>query len=353
MMRDVAVVSWAQSPIVRDAGAQNEVELIMPVVSKALADAGLNSVQDVDFTCSGSCDYLQGASFAFVAGVDALGAVPPIKESHVEMDAAWALYEAWLKIQMGHAESALIYGFAKSSPGELPNVLSLQLDPYYQAPLWPDSISLAGLQARIMLDQGLISEADMAEVVVRSRSNARNNPNAQLAGDVSVDDLLAEPMYVSPLRKHDCCPISDGASAMVICSVEKARASGKPYAIIKGIDHRIESNNLGARDLTRSVSTEQAAAAAGLGDGKVDIAELHAPFSHQEIILKQALDLGDETAINLSGGVLAGNLMMAAGLDRIGEVAMRIARGEAQRGVAHATSGACLQQNMVVVLEGE
>ncbi len=154
-MRDVAVVSWAQSPIVRDAGAQNEVELIMPVVSKALADAGLNSVQDVDFTCSGSCDYLQGASFAFVAGVDALGAVPPIKESHVEMDAAWALYEAWLKIQMGHAESALIYGFAKSSPGELPNVLSLQLDPYYQAPLWPDSISLAGLQARIMLDPNM------------------------------------------------------------------------------------------------------------------------------------------------------------------------------------------------------
>lgn len=352
-MRDVAVVSWAQSPIVRDAGAQNEVELIMPVVSKALADAGLDSVQDVDFTCSGSCDYLQGASFAFVAGVDALGAVPPIKESHVEMDAAWALYEAWLKIQMGHAESALIYGFAKSSPGELPTVLSLQLDPYYQAPLWPDSISLAGLQARMLLDQGLISEADMAEVVVRSRRNARDNSNAQLAGDVSVDELLAEPMYVSPLRKHDCCPISDGASAMVICSVEKARQSGKPYAIIKGIDHRIESNNLGARDLTRSVSTEQAAAAAGLGDGKVDIAELHAPFSHQEIILKQALDLGDETAINLSGGVLAGNLMMAAGLDRIGEVAMRIARGEAQRGVAHATSGACLQQNMVVVLEGE
>lgn len=352
-MRDVAVVSWAQSPIVRDAGAQNEVELIMPVVSKALADAGLDSVQDVDFTCSGSCDYLQGASFAFVAGVDALGAVPPIKESHVEMDAAWALYEAWLKIQMGHAESALIYGFAKSSPGELPTVLSLQLDPYYQAPLWPDSISLAGLQARMLLDQGLISEADMAEVVVRSRRNARDNSNAQLAGDVSVDELLAEPMYVSPLRKHDCCPISDGASAMVICTVEKARQSGKPYAIIKGIDHRIESNNLGARDLTRSVSTEQAAAAAGLGDGKVDIAELHAPFSHQEIILKQALDLGDETAINLSGGVLAGNLMMAAGLDRIGEVAMRIARGEAQRGVAHATSGACLQQNMVVVLEGE
>jgi acetyl-CoA acetyltransferase len=204
-----------------------------------------------------------------------------------------------------------------------------------------------------MLDAGELSEADMAEVVARSRKNARSNPNAQLSGEVSIEELMAQPMYVSPLRKHDCCPVSDGASAMVICTVEKAKALGKPYAVIKGIDHRIESMNLGARDLTRSVSTEQAAAAAGVADGPVEIAELHAPFSHQEIILKRALGLADDTRINLSGGVLAGNLMMAAGLDRIGEVAARISRGEAKRGVAHATSGACLQQNMVVVLEAE
>ena len=121
-MRDIAVVAYTQNPIVRDAGANNEVELIMPVVKQVLKDAGLNDIHDVDFTCSGSCDYLQGAAFAFVAGVDALGAVPPIKESHVEMDAAWALYESILKIKMGAADSALIYGFAKSSPGKLSQV---------------------------------------------------------------------------------------------------------------------------------------------------------------------------------------------------------------------------------------
>ena len=55
----------------------------------------------------------------FVLGVDALGAVPPIKESHVEMDAAWALYESILKIRMGHAESALVYGFGKIIPGRV------------------------------------------------------------------------------------------------------------------------------------------------------------------------------------------------------------------------------------------
>ena len=57
--------------------------------------------------CSGSLDYLQGGPFAFVAGLDAVGAWPPIRESHVEMDAAWALYEAWVAIQTGEVDSAL------------------------------------------------------------------------------------------------------------------------------------------------------------------------------------------------------------------------------------------------------
>ncbi len=351
-MRDIAIVGYQQSDAVSDAGACNEVELIMPVLGRVYEQVGINNAQDVDFVCSGSCDYLQGAAFAFVMGVDALGAVPPIKESHVEMDAAWALYESILKIQMGHAESALVYGFGKSSPGELPIVLSQQLDPYYLAPQWVDTISLAALQARMMLDQGKITEQDMAEVVSRSRRNAlANNPHAQLKGDISPEDVLAEDTYLSPLRKADCSPVSDGASAMVICTVDKAREWGKPYAVIKGMDHRIETHNLGMRDLTESVSTRLAAEAVGVADGKVDVAEIYAPFSHQEVILTRALGLGEDTDINPSGGVLAGNLLMASGLSRVGEVFNRIVSGEAERGVAHATSGPCLQHNLVTVLE--
>jgi acetyl-CoA acetyltransferase len=350
-MRDIAIVAYQQTDSVSDAGAVNEVELIMPVLQRVYKQVGLKSAQDVDFVCSGSCDYLQGAAFAFVAGVDALAAVPPIKESHVEMDAAWALYEAILKIRMEQADSALIYGFAKSSPGELPIVLSQQLDPYYLAPLWVDSISLAAMQARLMLDRGLITERDMAEVVSRSRRNAMNNPHAQLSGDISIEDILAEETYLSPLRKADCSPISDGASAMVIATVEKAKEWGLPYAVISGIDHCIETHNLGMRDLTDSASTRIAANRAGMNNGVVDVAELYAPFSHQEIILSRALGLDKHTVINPSGGVLAGNLMMASGLSRIGEVFNRIVSGEASRGVAHATSGPCLQHNMVTVLE--
>lgn len=351
-MQKIAIVAYSQSHCVPQAGASNEVELIMPRLREVFEQAGLRNVQDVDFVCSGSCDYLQGAAFAFVSGVDALGAVPPIKESHVEMDAAWALYESILKIRMGHAESALVYGFGKSSPGELPIVLSQQLDPYYLAPLWVDSVSLAAMQARLMLDSGSISEADMAAVVARSRSNALNNPKAQLAAQISVEELLQEEEFVAPLRKHDCCPVSDGASAMIICTEEKAKEWGKPYALISGIDHRIETHNLGMRDLTDSPSTRAAAVGAGAGSGNIDVAELYAPFSHQEIILSRALGLGEETQVNPSGGVLAGNLMMASGLSRIGEVFNRIISGDATRGLAHATSGPCLQHNLVAVIEG-
>ncbi len=350
-MKDIAIVGYQQSDLVSDAGACNEVEMIIPVLSKLYEQVGITNAQDVDFVCSGSCDYLQGAAFAFVMGVDALGAVPPIKESHVEMDAAWALYESILKIRMGQADSALIYGFGKSSPGELPIVLSQQLDPYYLAPLWVDTVSLAAMQARMMLDQGMITERDMADVVARSRQNARANVHAQLSGDVSAEQVLAQDTFVSPLRKADICPVTDGASAVIIATVEKAKEWGLPYAVISGIDHCIETHNLGMRDLTDSSSTRTAAKNAGMNNGAVDVAELYAPFSHQEIILTRALGLDSSTTINPSGGVLAGNPMMAAGLSRVGEVFNRIISGEAGRGIAHATSGPCLQHNLVTVLE--
>jgi acetyl-CoA acetyltransferase len=107
------------------------------------------------------------------------------------------------------------------------------------------------------------------------------------------------------------------------------------------------------RDLTVSASTKLAGEKAGVGRGGIDLAELYAPFTHQELILRDALGLGDDVAVNPSGGVLAGHVMMAAGLTRIGEAATRITQGQAERAVAHATSGPCLQQNLVCVLEGK
>jgi acetyl-CoA acetyltransferase len=351
-MRDIAVVSFAQSRNIRRENRRNEVEMLIPVVTEAVEKSGIPR-RESGFTCSGSSDYLAGQSFSFVMAVDSLGAWPPISESHVEMDGAWALYEAWLKIQCGECDSALVFSFGRSSPGVVRETLTLQLDPYTLAPLGADPVSLAALQARALLEQTDHAEREMAEVAVRSRRNAKDNEFAQLAGDFEVDKLLAEPLFVSPLRKHDCPPISDGAAAMVIAAGDLARETCEKPAWIRGIDHRIESHQPGLRDLARSPSTKLAGEKAGVDATNLDSAELHAPFTHQELILRDALGLGENVAVNRSGGALAANAMMVAGLTRIGEAANQIWRGQAGRAVAHATSGPCLQQNLVCVLEGE
>jgi acetyl-CoA acetyltransferase len=350
-MRDVAVVSFAQAPNKRRELERNEVEILMPVVRAAIERSGIEK-KEIGFICSGSSDYLAGQPFSFVTSLDAAGAWPPVCESHVEMDGAWAFYEAWVKLQIGELDSALIYCFGKSSMGDISEVLSRQLDPYFMGPLWPDAMSLAALQARLLLEKGQVSERDLAEVVVRSRRDAKGNPNAQLAGDFDVEKLLAEPMIASPLRKHDCAPISDGAAAVVLAADDLARSVCERPAWIAGIDHRIEAHDLGVRDLTRSPSTALAAEKAGLARAPVEVAELYAPFSHQELILREAMGLGDEVKVNPSGGALSANAVMVAGLTRIGEAAERIKNGSASRAVAHATSGPCLQQNLVCVLEG-
>jgi len=351
-MRDVAVVAFTQAPSVRRDLDRNEVEILIPVIHELKQKTGLKN-EDVDFVCSGSSDYLAGQAFAFVSGLDAVGAWPPVCESHVEMDGAWALYEAWVKIQMGYAQVALVYGFGKPSMGDLPITMALQLDPYVLTPLWPDAISLAALQARICLEKGVCTERDMAERAVRDRKNAKDNPFAQVKGDFTVDGILKDPFVVSPLRKHDCAPISDGASAVILAAGDRAKELCKRPAWIRGFEHICEPLDLGVRDLTRSRSTEIAADRAGVGKKKIDVAELSAPFTHQEILIERALGLDDGTRINPSGGALAANPLMAVGLSRIGEAASRIWDGSANRAVAHATSGPCLQQNLVCVLEGD
>ncbi|KKW62137.1 lipid-transfer protein, partial [Mycolicibacterium elephantis] len=124
-------------------------------------------------------------------------------------------------------------------------------------------------------------------------------------------------------------------------------------AWIAGFEHRIETPVLGARDLTASPSTAASAQAATGGDvNSVEVAEIYAPFTHQHLILTEAIGLPSSTKVNPSGGALAANPMFSAGLERIGFAAQHIFNGSAQRVLAHATSGPALQQNLVAVMEG-
>ena len=175
--------------------------MLMPVLHEVLARTGLKT-SDIGFTCSGSSDYLAGRAFSFTMALDGVGAWPPISESHVEMDGAWALYEAWVKILTGEADTALVYAYGKSSPGSVRDVLTRQLDPYYVAPLWPDSVALAALQAQALIDAGETDEPALAAIAARSRAAAEANPHAQLAARCPQGELPRRPAAHRRLPAH-------------------------------------------------------------------------------------------------------------------------------------------------------
>ncbi|MCH2439158.1 MAG: lipid-transfer protein [Acidimicrobiales bacterium] len=351
-MREVAVVSSAIYQV-EALTFTTDVQLMVPLINEARSAVGLTQA-DIGFTCSGSSDFLAGQGFSFVQTLDAVGAFPPISESHVEMDGAFALYEAWVKLQVGEVDTALVYSYGKSSPGSRRDVLAVQLDPYTVAPLWPDAYAVAALQARLLLESGAVSAEGLAEIAVRSQHHAVGNPNAlRASAGATVAGVLSEPVVADPLRASDIAAESDGGCVVVLAAGDRARSLCERPAWIRGIDHRIDAHGLGVRDLTRSPSAALAAQMAGAGQDRLDLAELHGPTTSQEHILATELGLGADTVVNPSGGALAADTLMAAGLVRIAEAARRISSGGADRALAHATSGPCLQQNLVCVMEGE
>ncbi|MCW4354996.1 lipid-transfer protein [Hoyosella sp. YIM 151337] len=355
-MRDVAVIAFAQSPCQPANRHDDMAEILLPVIQEALSQAGVERDR-VDFYASGSHDFFEGRTFSYIESLDAVGAWPPISESHVEMDAAWAFAEAWTWLQLGEGDISLVYGVGRGSLAtDLDQVLPTQLDPYLLTPLRPHRDALAGLQAAALLDAGLLTERAMAETVQRCLGDATTNSAALKAAHHTLDELLSAPYVARPLRTHDVGPTGDGAAAVVLAAGNIARELSERPAWVRGLDHRIETHYPGMRTLTESVSTRtaahRAAELAGFAAMDVDVAELHTEYSYQESLLTTALNLKDAD-INPSGGPLAGRPMTATGLIRIGEVAQRILDGRGDRGLAHATNGPILQHNLVCLMEGE
>ena len=334
---DIAIVGWAHTPLVRHTD-QSETQMLLHAITDAITPLGLTRA-DIDFTCLGSCDYITGQAFSFVSNLDAIGAWPPKRDSHVEMDGAWALYEAWLRLQEGDIEIAVVTGSGRSSTGDPALIYPMEMDPYFLAPLGADPLTFAALQARAVIDAGIATERSMAETAVRAR------------GKGDVDALLGEEYLRTPLRRHDVPPITDGAAAMVIATGDRARQLVDRPAYITGMDHRTECHNPSFRALDDSPSVRIAADAVGLRDAPIEIAELQTAFTHEELLLRHVLDLGDDVGVNPSGGPLRANPIMASGLCRIGYAADHIFGG-GKRALAHSTSGPCLQQNLLCLVEG-
>src|SRR5438046_1490775 len=133
-LRNIAVVAFSQAPIVARDEHRVASEILYPEVRSALDQCDVERAA-IDYQVAGSADYIDGRPFGFVTALDVMGSWPAKQDLHLEMDAAFAAYYAWVRMQAGDCDSALVCGYGKNSEGEPERVLNLELDPYYQAPL--------------------------------------------------------------------------------------------------------------------------------------------------------------------------------------------------------------------------
>ncbi len=361
--RNVAVVGFAHAPIIERDPHHTAQEILYPQVRRALEDCGVTR-NDIDYQVAGSSDYIDGRPFGFVMSLDVMGSWPPRQDLHVEMDAAFAAYYAWLRMQAGDCDTAIVCGYGKSSEGELDKVLNLQLDPFYLAAMGLDPVSTSALQASAFMDRFKKSDHDFAEIAARNRASGARNPAAMLRESVTADELCESEWVVGPFRRGYLSPSGETAVCLVLAAEGKAESMCDRPVWIQGLDQRIEMQNLGARDLAVSAGTElatrKALEMAGVEKATdVDLVELSATNPAEELILCKAMGIDPEQqrpVINPSGGPLCGNPIMMTGLIRLGEVFRQLSGRApehgvegAARGLAHATSGHCLQQNLVIV----
>ncbi len=367
-LRNVAVVGFAQAPIVACDAHRTATEMLYPQVKRALAECGVER-EAIDYQTAGSADYIDGRPFGFVAALDVMGAWPPKQDSHLEMDAAFAAYYAWIRIQAGECDTAMVVGYGKVSEGQPERILNLQLDPYYQAPLGLGPMTTAALQASAYMARSGTTDRDLAEIAARNRAAGARNPDAQVREAATAEALQQTPWVVEPLRQGYVPPIGESAVCLILAAEGKAEELCDRPVWIQGIDQRAELQTLGARDLSRSASarlaTEKALAMAGLDSAsEVDVIELFATNPAEEMILREAMGLppAGETkpVVNPSGGPITGHPLMMTGLIRLGEAFRQLsgragahAVPNARRAIAHAAQGHALQQNLVFVLGRE
>ena len=338
-MTRVAVVG-AASELVRGRDGRNDAELLAPVVERALRASGI-SPSAIDVLGTASSEFLNGVVGGVMGAFDAIPGWPPRTHSHLEADGAFALYECWVRLMAGESPAALVCAFSRPRADDETAVLGLQLDPYVVAPLGPRVASIAALQARAMVDSGRFSETDFASVVSARR------------GGVDVEYLLRQPYVASPLRSLDCSTICSGAAAVVLAVEEVATGSVGQPAWIAGIHHQIERHSLGARDLSTSSSLRCLSDRLHLSELGIDVLEVHAPFSHQELLIVESLHAGEVASVNPSGGALPADPIMVTGLLRIASAAEAIMHGVARLAVGHATNGPCLQHNLLCLMESD
>ncbi|QPV63937.1 thiolase domain-containing protein [Halosimplex litoreum] len=296
-----------------------------------------------------------------------------------------AVREAVRHLRSGEADVILVGGAERMTnigTAGATDALSIAADDLYEIRAGMTFPGAYALMARAYFREFGGSREDLAAVAVKNHDHALPNEYAQLRTEITVEDALGAPMVADPLGLYDACPITDGASAVVLTSADYAAEHDldAPVAITgtgQGGDNlALHDRETLARSPAASEAADEAYGDADIDSDDVDIAEVHDCFTIAEVLAIESLGLYEpgegigaardgkthatgETPVNLSGGLKAkGHPVGATGVAQIVSLA-KVLTGEstwsddvsdASVGVAH-NAGGTVASATVHVLE--
>jgi acetyl-CoA acetyltransferase len=250
-------------------------ELEVAVVLDALADAGL-SLADVDGVCHpesavGFAEYL-GVHPTFLESTMTGGSSYEVHVEHAAAAIASGVCDVVVSVYAATPRSDRTQGRHREwrRPAG-PNPMAEWDLPYgLRTPMGPYALAAA----RHMHEFGTTSE-QLAQIAVSTREWAAMNPRARYRDPITIDDVLASPLQVSPLHLLDCCLVTDGAGAFVMTSAERARTLRKPPVFVLGAatcsDHLVIGQMPDLTTTPGAVSGPRAFEMAGLAPADVDV----------------------------------------------------------------------------------
>lgn len=256
------------------------------------------------------------------------------------------LREAYANIAAGFYDCVLALGVEKithTGTTQSTTLFSYCSDFFYEGGNGATFPGLFASIARAYMTTHKANEEDLAYVAVKNHENGILNPKAHVRKKITVDDVMKSPVVASPLKLYDCCPFSDGASAVILCNEEFAKKSRKPYVEVIGSGRGASPAAVQAReDITTIPSTisaaKQAYKMAGITPKDIDFAEVHDCFTIAEIIdiedlgffpkgtaahavTEGATKINGKIPINPSGGLKSkGHPIGATGVGQVVEV---------------------------------
>jgi acetyl-CoA C-acetyltransferase len=310
LTRRVALIGASAVPVGRhqtadDAAVQTlEHEIMTRLVVDAVRDAGVNKedIQSLVFTLPRP--YTRQKYFhTFLIGQLRLACRGSVMEVMGNgMTAALAFDKACDEILLGRAEVALALGInmesAVSAAEHMMSSMRTTGDVDFHTSAGFTPIAWYAMDAtRYMHEHGATRE-QLGAVAVKNRHHASLNPLAQYRKPITLDEVVAQRPIVEPLGLYDVPPRGDGAACLVLASEDVAKATGKPYAIVRGRgfyhdgSHQISDmpNDMIAFEAAQKASRD-AYAQAGIGAQDLDLAELYAPCTIVEVLVSEAIGL--------------------------------------------------------------